>query len=205
MGGRPEVSIYDPRLSMAKRPVIKSAHKCTGIFWSSAAGEYAPTHFQLVNQATTEDGSKLQFKFFKHIRYTCGKFGRAEAKDVPCTVVMNEKGGMNDVEFKKYINNVINDMFPDMEDIPGKCVLLKMNSGPGRNCATMLVKAKFKGLYIYPWPSNAMAVHQETDQSYGPFKLVVHTNLNQIATACQAAGKTMKLGMSTAGSVLSRV
>ncbi len=141
VGGRPEVSIYGLGLPMAKRPVTKLAHKCTGIFWSSAVGECAPIHFQLVNQATTEDGRKLQFEFFKHIRYTCGKFGRAEAKNFPCTVGMNEKGGMNDVEFEKYINNIINDMFPDMEDIPGKCVLLKVDSGPGRNCATMLVKA----------------------------------------------------------------
>ena len=200
--GRPKVSFYDPRLPMAKRPVAKLAHKCTGIFGSNAAGECAPIHFQLVNQATTEDGRKLQFEFFKHIWYICGKFRRAEAKDFPCTVGMNEKGGMNVLEFKKYIDNIINDMFLDMEDVPGKRVLLNMDSGPGHNCATMLVKAKFKGLYIYPGLSNVTAVHQEMDQSYGPFKLVVCTNLDQIAMACHAAGKTMKLGMSAFGLIV---
>ena len=115
---------------------------------------------------------------------------------------MNKKGGMNDIEFKKYIDNVINDMFPDMEDVPGKRVLLKVDSGPGRNCAAMLIKEKFKGLYIYPGLPNAAAVHQETNQSYSPFKSVVRINLIQIATACHAAGKTMKLGMSTFGLIV---
>jgi hypothetical protein len=115
---------------------------------------------------------------------------------------MNKKSGMNNAEFKKYIDNVINDMFQDMEDVPGKRVLLKVDSGPGRNCAAILIRAKFKGLYIYPGLPNATATHQETDQSYGSFKLVVRTNLNQIATACHAAGKTMKLGMSTFGRIV---
>ena len=59
-GGRPEVSFYDPHLPMAKRQVAKLAHKCTGIFGSSATGECAPIHFQLVNQATMEDGRRIR-------------------------------------------------------------------------------------------------------------------------------------------------
>ena len=79
-GGRPEVTFYDPRLPMAKRPVAKSAHKCTGIFGSSVVGECAPIHFQLVNQAMKEDGRKLQFEFFKHIRY---RYTLVGSSDVP--------------------------------------------------------------------------------------------------------------------------
>ena len=33
------VSFNDPHLPMAKRPVTKLAHTCTGIFGSSATGE----------------------------------------------------------------------------------------------------------------------------------------------------------------------
>jgi hypothetical protein len=47
---------------------------------------------------------------------------------------MNMKGGMNDEEFERYINNTIIPLFPDMEDTPGKHVLLKVDSGPSRNC-----------------------------------------------------------------------
>ena len=75
-GDRPEVSFNDPCLPMVKRPVTKSAHKCTGIFGSSSAGECVPIHFQLVNHSTREDGRKLQFEIFQYIRYTRGKFER---------------------------------------------------------------------------------------------------------------------------------
>ena len=43
-GGRPEVTFYDLCLLMAKRPVAKLAHRCTGIFGSSAAGECTPVY-----------------------------------------------------------------------------------------------------------------------------------------------------------------
>jgi hypothetical protein len=46
---------------------------------------------------------------------------------------MNEKGRMTDVEFKKYIDISIIPLFPKLEDTPGKRVLLKVDSGPGRN------------------------------------------------------------------------
>jgi hypothetical protein len=44
---------------------------------------------------------------------------------------MNEKGGMNNEEFKRYIDNSIVLHFPDLEDTPGKCILLKVDTGRG--------------------------------------------------------------------------
>jgi hypothetical protein len=47
---------------------------------------------------------------------------------------MNKKGGMTDVEFEKCINTSIVPLFvPELEDTPGKHVLLKVDSSPGRN------------------------------------------------------------------------
>jgi hypothetical protein len=40
----------------------------------------------------------------------------------------HEKGGMSDNEFEKYIDNSIIPLFPDLEDTPGKHVLLKVDS-----------------------------------------------------------------------------
>ncbi len=60
-----------------------------------------------------------------------------------CTIGLNEKGGMNDEEFDKYINNSIVLLYPDLEDMPGKQVLLKVDSGPGRNGRDLLNKARF--------------------------------------------------------------
>ena len=63
---------------------------------------------------------------------------------------MNEKGGMNDKEFERYINNTIIPLFPDMEDTPGKRILLKVDSRPGHNCMSLLVSCEFRGLYLFP-------------------------------------------------------
>jgi hypothetical protein len=41
---------------------------------------------------------------------------------------MNEKEGINNEEFERYIDNSIVPLFPDLEDMPGKCILIKVDS-----------------------------------------------------------------------------
>ena len=53
---------------------------------------------------------------------------------------MNEKGGMTDVKFEKYINISIVPLFPELEDTKGKRVLLKVDSSSGRNGRYLLMK-----------------------------------------------------------------
>ena len=84
-----------------------------------------------------------------------GRFGCAEEGIWPCTIGMNEKGGMTNDEFKTYIDNSIISLYPDLEDTPGKRVLLNVDSGPGHNGRELLVKCRFRGLYIYPGLPNA--------------------------------------------------
>ncbi len=61
---------------------------------------------------------------------TCRRFGCKDVREWPAAIGMNEKGGMNDNEFDKYINNSILPLFPNLEDVPGKRALLKVDSGP---------------------------------------------------------------------------
>ncbi len=109
---------------------------------------------------------------------------------------------MNDEEFDKYINNSIVPLYPDLEDTPGKRVLLKVDSGPSRNGRDLLNKARFRGVYLFPGLPNATSVQQETDINYGPFKSVGRSNLKKIATACFLPQKLMKLGPSTFGLIV---
>jgi hypothetical protein len=54
---------------------------------------------------------------------------------------MNEKGGTTEDEFEKYIENSICPLYPDtMEDPPGRCILLKVDKGPGCNGKELLMK-----------------------------------------------------------------
>ncbi len=109
---------------------------------------------------------------------------------------------MNNKEFNKYIDNSIVPLYPDLEDMPRKQVLLEVDSGPGCNGRDLLNKARFRGVYLFPGLPNATSVQQERDINYGPFKFVVHSNLKKITTACFLAQKSMKLGLSTFGLIV---
>ena len=93
---------------------------------------------QLPTSATAEEREKIRFEFLTHTMDTHGRFGCAEERIWPCMIGMNKKGQMMDDEFEKYINNSIVPLYPDLEDTPGKCILLKVDSGPGCNGTTWL-------------------------------------------------------------------
>jgi len=201
-GGRPAVSFHDPHLPLTSRSMAKSPLACTGIFGSSAAGECVPPHFQLPTSATAEEREKIRFEFLTHTMDTRGRFGCTEERIWPCTIGMNEKGGMTDDEFEKYIDISIVPLYPDLEDTPGKHVLLKVDSGPGCNGRELLMKCRFRGLYIYPGLPNATSVQQETDLNYGPFKSVVRNNLRETSSAFFTADLPIPLNTSTFGLIV---
>ena len=48
------------------------------------------------------------------------------------TMGMNEKGGMDDLEFQQYFLNSIVPLYPDANDVNGKRVMVKVDDRPGR-------------------------------------------------------------------------
>jgi hypothetical protein len=102
-----------------------------------------PIYWQLPTAATVEECEKLWFEFLTHVCNTCGRFGCDKERVWPCMIGLNEKGGMNNEEFDKYIDNSIVPLYPNLEDMLGKRVLLKVDSGPGRNGRDLLNKAWF--------------------------------------------------------------
>ncbi len=95
-----------------------------------------------------------------------------EARSWPATIGMNEKGEMMDNEFKKYIDNAIFPIYPNMEDRPGKHVLLMVDSGRECNGKELLMKSCFCMLHINPGLTNATSLQQETGMHYGSFKTI---------------------------------
>ncbi len=114
-----------------------------------------------------------------------------------CAPGMIGKGGMNNKEFERYIDKSNVPLFLDIEDTPGKCILLKVNKGCGCNWRNPLNKCWFRGVYIYPGLPNSTSMQQEIDINYGPIKGVVWRNQARIAMICYAQGITMSLGTST--------
>ncbi len=176
-GGRPEITFYTPNLPNLGRATIKTSAATTMITGSTAAGEPIPPHFQFSTTAQSEDTQRVNIRMSTFFPKIIGKFGTDCEKEWPVTVAMNLKGGMDEREFRSYFLNSIVPLFPDAQDVPGKRVIMKVNSGPGRMEIGFLAEARTLGFIIYPGVPNTTAVTQETDQSYGPFKTQFQKNL----------------------------
>ena len=183
-GGRPEVVFFDPRFPQLGRGTSKCALTTTMICGSNAAGEAYPPHFQFQTSAKTDEQKKLRNEMLTYLPTIVGKFGCGEVReDWPITIGMNAKGGMDDEEFSKYVTNSLIPLYPNAADVPGKRVMLKVDSGPGRLGAELLARMRLLGFYMYPGVPNTTSVSQETDRNYGPFKTQFRKNLYAVVDA----------------------
>jgi hypothetical protein len=180
-GGRPPMAFFAPEVAGGGVAVNKSGYSATVICGSTAAGDPFPPHFQLKTLAQTVVGQRMSVDWFTHTKNVIGRFGFISRRSFPCTFGMNERAGMNAVELEKYLKNSILPLYPDIQDYPGKRVLLKLDSGPGRLNVEMLADLRLQGLYIVPGVPNTTAKTQETDQNYGLYKSVVRENLRNLS------------------------
>ena len=114
-----------------------------------------------------------------------GQFGHEEKKRFPCAFGLNERAGMDATELQKCMENTILPLYPDVEDVPGKRALLKVDSGPGRMNVDMLAWLRLRGVCMTPGVPNKTSKTQETDQNCGPFKSRFCDNLRVLSQARQ--------------------
>ena len=195
-GGRQSVIFVDPNLPLCTRSASKSSRHMTAICGSNAAGEILPHHYQLVSEATEEARKRTNVAFLTYQQDTISQFGWDAPMPRPCTIGANEKGGMNDIEFAKYLESTIYPLYPDMRDEPGFRVLAKVDSGPGRFDQELLHIARSRGLYLYPSAPNCTHVQQETDRNYGLYKSIIRKNLEDLCKAAVKDGKSFSFGIS---------
>jgi len=192
-GGRPPVVFCDPDLPSGAKAANKSGYSSTVICGSTAAGEGLPPHFQLRTLSQSDETQKISVDWFIHAVDVVGKFGFEAERVVPTTFGMNEKGGMNAIELDKYIKKAILPLYPDVADVPGRRVLLKLDSGPGRMNLDMLADLRLQGVYVFPGVPNTTHVTQETDQNYGLYKTIYRENLEKLSEARQRRGKPISV------------
>jgi hypothetical protein len=180
-GGRPPMTFFAPDIAGGGTAVNKSGYSCTVICGSTASGDPLPAHFQLKTLAQTVQGQRISIDWFGYTKKVIGTFGFPTRRAVPCTFGMNERAGMNAVELDKYMKNAILPLYPDIQDVPGKRVLLKVDSGPGRLNIEMLADLRLHGLYLVPGVPNTTHQTQETDQNYGIYKSSFRENLRNLS------------------------
>ncbi len=97
---------------------------------------------------------------------------------------MNEKGGMDNKEFEKYMINMIVPLYLNAKERPGKRAIIKVDSGLGRMNLNLITRLRFLGFILYPCISNTIHVMQDKmDQNYGPFKTQFPIKLEEIIDA----------------------
>ena len=148
-GGRPLALVGDRNLKSTGIQAMKSSCSITFIGGSTAVGEPLPPHFQFPTKAKDPERHQIRCDFFAFApkiiaSYGCyRRDGTPLPKEWPVTIGMNSCGGMDEVEFQKYVEGSIMPLFPDAEDQPGKRVLIKVDGGPGRyNNTHLLAKLK---------------------------------------------------------------
>jgi hypothetical protein len=141
-GGRPQAIFCNPHLPLVGKATSKEGATSAMITGSSVAGEAIPPHFQFAPTAQHKDNKQCQMEvaaFSPNIR---GKFGIDEPCYLGVSVGLNEKGGMDEAEFEKYICKSILPLFPDACNMPGKHVMIKVDSGLGQLNIDLLAELK---------------------------------------------------------------
>ena len=87
---------------------------------------------------------------------------------------------MDTPEFMKYAEN-IRHILRDCADTSGKCIMLKVDLGPGRYNNKFLDWCRARWIIFYFGVLNTTAVLQEMDQSYGGFNTGFYASLDSIA------------------------
>ncbi len=115
---------------------------------------------------------------------------------------MNGKGGMNNKDFEHYIYNSIVPLSSNLEDMPGKWILLKVDSGRGCDWWDLLNKCWFGSVNIYPGIPNSTSIAADGHQLLWSIQGCRLEEPSKDFNAMLAKGITMSLGTSTFGLIV---
>jgi hypothetical protein len=184
-GARPAMSFYDPNLQdTPRKAAFKNSCRATDMFGATMSGRAVPLHFVLPMEAQVENQGLHGAEFIEHSmksvlfdsRFEAGVWDENAKKNVP-SWGMNEKGSMTKEELENHFMNHFARLFPDKADLPGYCVAVLIDGGPGCTNLEMLAKLRLMGILLFPsGPLNTTALLQILDQPFYLFKTVFLQN-----------------------------
>ena len=114
----------------------------------------------------------------------------------------SENGSVTKEIFYEWYHEIVSVLFPDMQDIPGKRVLVKSDGGPGRTHPIYLSESHLDGLVHYPGLPNG-TLFQELDQIFAYLKSLMEKNRMRIFNKLfQLDSDKTKVPMQDIGSIL---
>ena len=168
-------------------PAPKSSDKCTAIFGMNFDSEAMPPCVQFPTRAKDLKRCKLHCGLLESLRQVQGRFGYSASRWHDTGFGMNPKGGMGKASFFKYITEFVFRLYPDAADVPGKRVMIKIDSGPGRMYPELQQRLRARGFHMFPGVPNGTEVGQEMDQLHAYCKSLSYKNREELIKARTAA------------------
>ena len=106
------MTYYDVRFPQLGKATSKSVLTTTMIGGSNAAGKPIPPHFQFQTSAQTPDAKALRIEYIRYMLNVQAAFGHKEIQSFPISLGLNNKGGVDDVEFFEYLQKSFMKLYP---------------------------------------------------------------------------------------------
>lgn len=176
-GGRPGQVHTNPDLPEAGEPGQNSGTTMTVMIGGNMADEAFPLYFMIPSKAKNP---KVLLEHLRTLPQVRAQYGYPVPKYFDTGWTFNKKGGMNSEAFRKWYCEELKSYYPDAADVPGKRVMDKSDSGPGRLGEKFNAQARADGFYHFGSTPNCTEVCQEGDQIFGYLKTLAYGNANVI-------------------------
>ena len=104
----------------------KSALTTTMISRSNPVGKLIPPHFQFQTAAQKAKAEVIWIEMLCHMLNVWAMFGHdKEVQSFPTALGLNNKGGMDNDKFFKYLQNSIMKLYPNAAPVKGRWVIIK--------------------------------------------------------------------------------
>jgi hypothetical protein len=200
-GGRPAVTPSIDIVAEAGQTSDKTSQKCTVVF-GIIGDEPIPPLLIFPSGAKTAERMKIDSKKLLSFQQVHAQYGFDSKMYHDVTVAMSGKGGMNAVIFENWITEHVMPLWPDLEDVPGKRVMLKTDMGPGRSQTGFLSRTYVEGMGVFPGLPNGTGCGQEMDQIFRAFKICCYRNRMRLYNARHALDENATITLLDSGYII---
>jgi hypothetical protein len=183
-GGRPPSLFLADGVQRAGEGGQKSSYKVTFFFGMTYGDEALPGCLIL---PLTAEFPQIKEELIKRMHQIEGQFGHKKRKKFDIYIAASPKGSMTAGILGDYLQKMVN-LYPDMNDAPGKRLFCKLDSGPGRDNKDVLSKARLMGVVIYPGVPNTSEGTQEMDKLFAYSKGLMERNRQTISVERKKGG-----------------
>lgn len=179
IGGRPAMVPTDR--SQTGRTGIPSEHSSQSVtLLMGIVGDEAMPYLCIIPTAAKPENRRLHARNYAGFRYVTGQFGHETQQYFLPEMAASPKGSMTTDIWKTFMLKMVDYLWPDVQDVPGKRVIIRADSGPGRSGDAVLQQLRVQGAYYRPGCPNTTECSQEMDQLFSACKTAINKNKNEL-------------------------